>query len=68
MGSPVSAVVDNFYMELFEELALETALTTPRVWKRYVITLSASSERAEPKNSSTISMGSGRPSSSLWSR
>ena len=36
MGSPVSAVVDNLYMEFFEELALETVPTTPRVWKRYV--------------------------------
>ena len=36
MGSPVSAVVDNLYMEFLEELALETAPTTPRVWKRYV--------------------------------
>ena len=36
MGSPVSAVVDNLYMEFFEELALETAPTTPRVCKRYV--------------------------------
>ena len=36
MGSPVSAVVDSLYMEFLEELALETAPTTPRVWKRYV--------------------------------
>ena len=36
MGSLVSAVVDNLYMEFFEELAPDTALTTPRVWKRYV--------------------------------
>ena len=36
MGSPVSAVVANLYMEFFEELALETALTRPRLWKRCV--------------------------------
>ena len=36
MGSPVSAVVANLYMEFFEELALETALTRHRLWKRYV--------------------------------
>ena len=36
MGSPVSAVMANLYMEFFEELALETALTRPRLWKRYV--------------------------------
>ena len=36
MGSLVSAVVDNFYMQFLEELALETAPTIPRVWKRYV--------------------------------
>ena len=36
MGCLVSAVVDNLYMEFFEELALETAPTTPRVCKRYV--------------------------------
>ena len=29
MGSPISAVVANLYMEFFEELALETAPTRP---------------------------------------
>ena len=36
MCSPVSAVVAKLHMEFFEELALETALTRPRLWKRYV--------------------------------
>ena len=36
MGSPVSAVVANLYIEFFEEKALEMALNRPRVWKRYV--------------------------------
>ena len=36
MGSSVSAVVSNLYMEFFEELSLETAPTRHRLWKRYV--------------------------------
>ena len=36
MGSPVSAVVANLYMEFFEGLALNAALARPRIWKRYV--------------------------------
>ena len=36
MGSPVSPVVANIYMEMFEELALKTASHAPRIWKRYV--------------------------------
>ena len=36
MGSPVSAVVANLYMEFFEELALESAPSRPRLWKWYV--------------------------------
>ena len=35
MGSPVSPVVANIYMERFEDLALRTTLA-PRIWKRYV--------------------------------
>ena len=35
MGSLVSAVVANLYMEFFEELALQLASLRPRFWKRY---------------------------------
>ena len=36
MGSPVSPVVANLYMEMFEEMALSTTEPRPRVWRRYV--------------------------------
>ena len=36
MGSPVSAVMANLYMEFFEELALTSSPVTPVLWKRYV--------------------------------
>ncbi|XP_062837651.1 uncharacterized protein LOC134299269 [Anolis carolinensis] len=36
MGSPLSPVVANFYMEYFEKQALETAPKKPTVWFRYV--------------------------------
>lgn len=36
MGSPLSPVVANLYMEMFEEKALRSATLRPRMWVRYV--------------------------------
>ena len=36
MGSPVSPIVANLYMEYLEQKALSTASTPPRFWCRYV--------------------------------
>ena len=36
MGSPVSAVIANLYMESFDEPAIATSPYYPRVWKRYI--------------------------------
>ena len=37
MGSPVSAVVTNLYMEFLKELALQLAPSRPRFWKQSYI-------------------------------
>ena len=36
MGSPMSPVLANLYMEAFEDRALSTAVNPPRWWKRFV--------------------------------
>ena len=36
MGSPVSPIVANLYMEYLEQKALSTVSTPPRFWCRYV--------------------------------
>ena len=36
MGSPLSPIVANLYMEHLEQIALQTASLSPRLWLRYV--------------------------------
>ena len=36
MGSPLSPIIANIYMEHFEELALTSSILQPKVWWRYV--------------------------------
>ena len=36
MGSPISLIVANLYMEDYETMAINTAEYPPRIWKRYV--------------------------------
>ena len=36
MGSPVSPIVANIFMEAFEARALATAVHPPKLWRRYV--------------------------------
>ena len=62
MGSPVSAVVTNLYMEFFEELALESAPSRPRFWKRYVDDTCCIMRRGEVESLLHV-----LPSNSPWS-
>ena len=36
MGSPISPIVANLFMEEFEVRAIQTANNPPKMWKRFV--------------------------------
>ena len=36
MGSLVSAVIANLFIEIYEEQAIDSAPCKPKIWKRYV--------------------------------
>ena len=36
MGSPISPIVANLFVEEFETKAINTAANPPRLWRRYV--------------------------------
>ena len=64
MGSPVSPIVANIYMEAFENRAISTALHPTRMWKRYVDDTFVI-HQSHKKNSSGTSTQWTLPSSSL---
>ena len=68
MGSPVSAVVANLYMECIEELALEMPPTRLRLWKRHVDDTFGILRKGSTEELLCHLNESGQPSSSLWSR
>ena len=63
MDSPVPTVVAKLYMEFFEKLVLEMALTRPRLWMRYV-----DDTFCILRKNSAEELLQGQASTSLWSR
>ena len=54
MGSPLSPIVANIYVEHFETRALETAPHPPSLWKRYVDDTFVIQKQHTKKSSSSI--------------
>ena len=50
MGSPVSPIVANLYMEYFGQKALSTATNQPRMWLRYVDDTSVNQKEVQKQN------------------
>jgi len=54
MGSSLSLITANIYMEYFEELALESAQLQPRVWRRYIDDTSVIWQHGSPSKQSFL--------------
>ena len=65
MGSPVSPIVTNLYMEHFERTALRTA-SNPRLWLRYVDDTFATQQEEHKQNFLEHINKWTMPSSLLW--
>ena len=66
MGSPVSPIVANLYMEYLEHKALSTAPTPPRLWCRYGVFVKAS-KRSVAGMASKPTSNVTEPSRAYWS-
>ena len=66
--APWSLCSGHLYMEFFEELALEMAPTTSRLWKKHIDDTFCILRKDSAEELLHHLNGSGRPLSSLWSR
>ena len=66
MGSPVSSIVANLYMEHFEGKALRSATNPPQVWYRVWMTHQSSNDSPVNRHSWNTSIALIQQSSLWW--